>query len=423
MTMKDPTAELVRVDGTGLAHPIGMVASQRMRAREGAYRVMPAPKHVVFMRYTGEDGRRDAEDGSIVRLAGEITAPAGVSDVLSLVGQAGWRGELVVMDGEATRAIFVDQGHVVGAETSAKSEYLGEVMYKFGALDREAHERVVAGLGKGKRYGELAVDLGVASQDKVYEYLAKQVLEIVLGMLKVSDGTFYFLEGFDERRLATHLAVSSASLLMDAITRLDELHYFAQRIPTNHHVPVRFEGRAPPEEDLAWALDAVDGKLDIEELGRATGRGQFQVTKALYALVQSKHVAIRPPHLSGGPSALVSAANDALRAIMGAADAAGRGTAVRDNLASFASGAGLYEILFRGAGPDGAGALAPKTVADNADRLAKGDDAQNTLRQLLHDYVSFALFTAGAAIGAERESTLAREVGAALTRLLPQSTR
>ena len=51
--MKEPRDELVRIDSRGEAHPIGAVAGQRMRARTGAFRVLPSPGHVVFMRYTG----------------------------------------------------------------------------------------------------------------------------------------------------------------------------------------------------------------------------------------------------------------------------------------------------------------------------------------------------------------------------------
>src|ERR1700750_2680235 len=118
--MKDARAELVRIDSRGEAHPIGAVASQRMRAREGAYRLLPAPAHVVFMRYTGEDGRRDAEDGAIVRISGEVTAPGTLCDILALVAQTGWRGELIVLDGEDTRSIFFEQGNVVGAVTNVE---------------------------------------------------------------------------------------------------------------------------------------------------------------------------------------------------------------------------------------------------------------------------------------------------------------
>src|SRR3954471_14528100 len=142
--MKDGRSELVRIDAQGQAHPIGNIASQRMRARTGAYRMLPAPKHVVFMRYTGEDGRRDAEDGAIVRLSGEITAAGALCDILALVAQTGWRGELVVLDGDDTRSLFFEQGNVVGAVTSVEEERLGSVLYRFGAITPEQHAQIAS---------------------------------------------------------------------------------------------------------------------------------------------------------------------------------------------------------------------------------------------------------------------------------------
>ena len=49
----------MRIDETGALHPVGKVASQRMRARKGAFRLMPAPEHVIFLRYVGEDGSKE----------------------------------------------------------------------------------------------------------------------------------------------------------------------------------------------------------------------------------------------------------------------------------------------------------------------------------------------------------------------------
>src|SRR6187401_991372 len=54
--MNEELLELVRIDGTGTAHPVGKTASQRMRARQGSFRVMPGPSHLIVMRYVGDDG-------------------------------------------------------------------------------------------------------------------------------------------------------------------------------------------------------------------------------------------------------------------------------------------------------------------------------------------------------------------------------
>jgi hypothetical protein len=274
-------------------------------------------------------------------------------------------------------------------------------------------------MSSGRRFGELAVDLGVCSQEQIYSYISKQVEEVVFATLTVGDGTFFFLEGFDESRLASRHAVSANALLMDGVTRMDEMRFFHEKIPSSDYVPVRNDTRGPPEGEFAAVYAAVDGRSSVEELGRRTALGEFETTKQLYALVQSKHIAIHPPRASGGPAALVQSANSALRTIFQAVDEAGRGHEVRESLASFAVGAGVYDILFRGAGPDESGALNAEKVADNAVIIAAGADSENVLKQMLHEYVSFALFSAGAALGFEREGELSKAVTPVVTALRP----
>jgi len=419
--MKDARAELVRIDSRGQAHPIGAVASQRMRQRQGAYRLLPSPEHVVFMRFTGEDGRRDVQDGAVVRLAGEIVAPGTLCDVLALVAQIGWRGELVVKDGQAQRSAFFDQGNVVGVQTSETDERLGAVLYRYGAIDAAELERVRKKVEEGRRFGEAAVELGVLPQSRVYEYIVKQVEEVVFAMLTVSDGTFFFLDGFDESRLVTRHVVSANALLMDGVTRLDELRYFRAKIPSANYVPLPADGRGSVSPELQTVLDAVDKQRSIEEIGRETGLGEFETTRRVYTLIQSGHVVVHPPRLGGGPEALVATANSALRAAFVAAARESQAGELREALASFAVGAGVYDILFRGAGPDESGALDPEAVARNAVLVASGGDAEQILRQLLHEYVSFALFSVGSVLGKEVEAALGREVSASMDALRPQA--
>jgi len=418
--MKEARDELVRIDARGEAHPIGVLASQRMRQRAGAYRVLPSPKHVVFMRYTGEDGRRDAEDGAIVRIAGEVTAPGALCDVLALMGQTGWRGELVVEDDQRVRSIFFESGNVVGANTTVDDERIGSVLYRYGALDSAQRDQVVALAKAGRRFGEVALELGYLTRESLYAHIAKQIEEIVFATLTVADGTFFFLEGFDASRLVSHHTLSANALLMDGVTRMDELRYFRAKIPSVEHVPVRASGRGASPDDYLKVYESVDGKLSVEELGRVTGLGEFETTRALYGLVQSHHVVMHPPRVSGGPTALVNAANGALYDIFAAATSAEKADEVRESLASFAVGAGVYDILFRGAGPGASGALDPDRVAQNAVLVAGGADPQNVLKQLLHEYVSFALFSVGAALGSDSEAEITQKVGPNLNTLRPQ---
>jgi hypothetical protein len=370
------------------------------------------------MRYTGEDGERDASDGAVVRLAGEITAPAALCDIVALLAQTGWRGELSVLDDDHERSIFFDQGNIVGASTNVEHERIGAVLYKFGAIDAAQRDGALEAQAGGKRFGEVVLERGWLSQEQLYQYMTRQIEEIVFAVLGVSDGTFFFLDGFDDARLVVRHTVSASALLIDSVTRMDEVRFFRQKIPSIEHVPVRNEGSIPPGE-FSRVYDAVDGVRSVEEVGRLTGLGEFETTKHLYALVQSHCVAIHPPPVTGGPHAIVAAANAALSAVFRAVAAGGHGAELSRSLASFASGAGVYDILLRGAGPDADGRLDPDVVVENSVLVAAGAAPAHVLRQMLHEYVSFALFSVGAVLGSGPEAELARQVAPMLAVLRP----
>lgn len=418
--MKDARSELVRINSRGEVHPIGLTASQRLRSREGAYRVLPSPQHVVFLRYTGEDGLRDQEDGAIVRLAGEVTRPGGLCDVIGLLGQTGWRGELAVMDSHATRRLFFDRGNIVGVLTNADNERLGQVMYRFGALTAEQLHQLEHGMVNASRpIGELAVELGFVAPTDVFRLLRRQVEEVVLGVLTVDDGTFFFLEGFDESLLVSHQIVNANAALMDGVQRFDEIKYFRDRIPSSEHIPSQvhgFTGGVPAELESTYQL--VNGKWSIAELGRQSGRGEFAITKDLFSLLRQGSVTLAPPKSESSHEATVVLGNDALRNVHRYADDAGIGGSFREALASFASGAGLYDILFRGAGPARDGTLAPDVVARNIELVDPSQPA-TTLRRMLHEYLAFALFSVQPKLDSELGKRCERQVAEVLSNLHP----
>ena len=243
-----------------------------MRARAGAYRILPAPAHVVFMRYTGEDGRRDAEDGAVVRLSGEVTAAGALCDILALVAQTGWRGELVVLDGDDARSIFFEQGNVVGAVTNVEEERLGSVLYRFGVISRGAARADRVGRPRAASASAKPRSSSACSNTtRSTAYIARQIDEIVFATMTVGDGTFFFLDGFDESRLVSRHTVSANALLMDGVTRMDELRYFRQKIPSAEHIPFRVENRGTPADEFQVVYSAIDGKQSVGELGRAHG--------------------------------------------------------------------------------------------------------------------------------------------------------
>jgi hypothetical protein len=391
--MDDERLELVRVDATGTAHPVGKKASQRMRARQGSFRLMPAPPHLIVMRYVGEDGRRDEEDGPVFRLAGEITTPGAICDIVTLIGQAGWKGELVVLDGAHSRSIFFEANHVVGAHSTVEAERLGEVLYRYGALTKEQVADTARAVTPEVRFGEAAIKRGYLTRERLFQLMSKQTEEIVYAVLLVGDGTFFFLDTYDEARIHARQSLPVNQLLVEGVRRMDEMRYFRDRIPSDQHVPERHGAREAPEPELATVYDAVDGARSIAEICRFVGQDEFEVTRALFQLVQSGHVVVQAPRPTG-PAAVVALFNQAIAMIFREVDAVGKGGEVREQLASFATGAGVYDALFLRAGPAPDGTLVPERIVENIGMLVGPDQAEATLSQWLYEYVSFAVFVA-----------------------------
>lgn len=423
--MSEDRADLVRVDGTGTAHPVGRVASQMMRGRQGIFRVMPGPTHLVFMRHVGEDGRRDELDGAICRLAGEITLPGAICDIVSLIGQVAWKGELIVMSPSATRSVFFDSGQVICANSSAEGERLGEVLYKYGALTREQVDEAVKAVNNEQRFGEAAVKLGFITREKLFQLMLKQTEEVVYAVLLVSDGMFYFLDTFDEGRLPAHLNLSVQTLLMEGVRRMDETRYFRERVPSELHVPAKVPGKSLPADEggdiLGPIFAAIDGQRSVAEICRVVGQGEFEVTHAIFQLLQSGAIVVHPPKITG-PAAIVARFNEAVSLLLSTVDQYGRGQEVRDQLSSFATGAGVYDALFMGAGPAPDGTLVADKMLDNILMLAgPGEAGEMMLSQWLYEYASFGLFVSEPILRQhDKQQNTARKVGELIAPLAPK---
>ncbi len=418
MSMRHAQDELVWIDKKGVAHPLGELAAERLRAREGAFRMLPTPDHVVFMRYTGHDGRRDAEDGAVVRLAGEITAPAALCDIIAMLAQSNWVGELHVRSEDTVRRVFIEAGKVVGAITNVEEEHIGKILYRFGAIDQLVYNEVLARAGTvGQRFGEAAIEMGILTSEEVYSYLRKQIEIITLATLKVADGMYCFLEGFEESEIPFRHSENLGALLMDGVTQMDEMRYFKQRIPSVDYVPERVADRGEPNESLRDLWSMIDGHYSIVELSRVLGSSEFDATKKVFQLLQSGHARMLPPRTRGGPLEVIETANEVLKQIHQAVDTVGKGTALRTALENFADE--VYELMFREAGPYENGSFEAKAVLDNVSVIVSGGNVEKFLKEMLYDYVSFALFTGGSLARRDRENSLSKQVDSLMSKLRP----
>lgn len=382
-------------------HPVGRAASQQMRPRRGEWRIIPSPKQIIVARsMTGGD--------AILKLAGEIRSPGALSDIVALAAQSGWKGELIVLTELGTRQFFFDAGTIVGAFTTIPEEKLGETLYRFGVITREQLDAIVRESARtGKRLGEAAVDLSIITRERLFAMMARQIEEMFFAAIHASEGAFYFFDRFDEKQLLLRHNLSAAGLLMEAARRMDEMRFFRDKVPNDTYVAIPVPGKKPPD-DLAHVFEVIDGKKSIADIGRAIGQLEFEVTRAVFQLVSSGAVQVVAPRPRGA-EAIVETFNPALALVHERCDDAGKGDELREGLARFATGGGIYDPLFMGAGPLPDGTLKPHRIANNIAALA-GEDPDAWLVQLMNDYIGFALFQSESLLSRDSQASLLMEV-------------
>lgn len=403
--------DLVRIDLTGTVHPVGKSASQELRARAGEWRLSRSAAGAMLL-------RRVEKGAAVLRLAGEIKTPGALCDVIAMIAQSGWKGELTAMSEGKVRSLYFDAGAVIGAHTNVPEERLGETLYRFGVVTREQLESAVkASSQSGKRFGEAAIELDFVSPEELYPMMARQVEEVFYAALHIAEGTFFFYDRFDEAQLGRRHSLNAGMMLMEGARRMDEMRFFRERIPNEQYVPTLRETTKKAPEDLLKVLAECDGKRSIAQIGRRLGMLEFEVTRSVFQLVSGGFLTVVAPRAQGA-QAIMEGFNPALGEIHATCDAHGKGAELRDGLARFATGGGVYDPLFQGAGPLPDGTFRPDRVEKNLAALA-GDDPDAWLIQLMHDYIGFALFQAGSLLPRDVEAKLAVSVAESLKPLRP----
>jgi hypothetical protein len=406
-------ADLLRVDATGMVHPLGKTASQALRARAGEWRLVEGPGDVILMRKAGSA----TAPAATLKLAGEIRSPGAMCDIVALIAQASWRGELVMVDDGSMRSVYFADGSVLGVATNVPEERLGETLYRAGALTREQVEAALAASRAGKRFGEAITELEFLKPEQLFPMMARQVEEVFYAVLQLSAGTFYFFDRFDDAVIGHRHNLNVSGLMMEGVRRMDEMRFFREKVPNDDYIPTPMAGGKKPPDDLLAVYVECDGKRSLADIGRVTGLLEFDVTRAVFQLVNGGYVTIASPRPQGA-DAIVSVFNRALAAVHAACAAGGKAGDLREGLSRFATGAGIYDPLFLGAGPAEDGTLRADRVARNLAALA-GDDPDAWLIQLMHEYVGFAMFQAESLMSRDAERTLKETLGEMLKPVRP----
>jgi hypothetical protein len=191
----------------------------------------------------------------------------------------------VSRDGRARR-IFVDDGLVVFAASNERDLELTAFLLNRGLLDaetaREAEERRAR---DGLRTGQVLLQLGVLTPERLNTAITGQIREILLGAFEWDTGEAVFEAGARRSADLVRLDLPIPEAIVEGIRRTANVKRLVQRLGSGQTMLERVKGPdlalfSPPEQAF---YRAVDGKTALQQLCAQGPGSQAENVRLLYA--------------------------------------------------------------------------------------------------------------------------------------------
>jgi hypothetical protein len=271
-----------RIDGPQLV-PEERHGPPALGSRSGAYALMPtSPDLLIFSRVPSEGGSIPAPRVVMAGDAGGFP----LSDLIAFLSQSRWSGLIRVRTPGGERSITFREGEVRGASSDDPADRLGEVLIRLGYVERARLEEVLREQPPSK-VGRALVERGYLQAHDLFKCVTHQVSEIFHAIVLCHEGSFFLIDQPMDDKTNHNIQLSTQSLLMDSIRKIDEMAHFRKRIPHGRlYVGKKraSDGKLEEEEDKVLAL--LDGRRTLVELGHAAKLSEFDITKVVFRLLE-----------------------------------------------------------------------------------------------------------------------------------------
>jgi len=222
-----------------------------------------------------------------------------LADICQLLGMGMKTGCLSITDRSNFGYIYFERGRVIYASVLNRKDRLGELLVRNHVITRKdlsaAAEKQAQ--SKGKRLGEILVEIDALSQEELQRYIQMQIEEAVYHLFAWSQGSFHFdTDQMPDEEGLYLVSIPPEALLMEGARRVDEWSQIEKKLPS---FDVVFQLDKHPDEsdedveltkEQKKVLPYIDGVRTVTEIMDEAGLVEFETGKALYGLIQAGFV-------------------------------------------------------------------------------------------------------------------------------------
>lgn len=220
-------------------------------------------------------------------------------DVLAFLNTTRKTGTLSLSNGEQTADVYYQDGSLIYAGSNQERFRLGAILLRRRSITPEQHAALDAVVARERRrFGEVAVERGILTEDALRDALKVQVSEIIYDAFVWPGGTFSFSDEMHLPPYAVTISVDLANLIMEGARRIGEWEKCLQLLPDPAAV---FRVVANPSEEKItltadeWkVLFLINGARTLQDLCRDAADDPFNVYRVVYGLLANKLVEPAP---------------------------------------------------------------------------------------------------------------------------------
>jgi hypothetical protein len=240
-------------------------------------------------------------------LEGDLSAIT-LPDLFAFVSMIRGTGKLTLRQIHLEKTVFWNEGEIVFAASNSPDETLGKFLLNQGKISQEQYEASKKRLEPGMRHGKLLIQMGYLSPKDLWWGVKAQVMEILFGLFTWKSGTFQFYESLVDFQEKITLSLSTTSLIMEGIRRMDEGARIKGKIKSPDMVFAKVPGAEPKIEELEdvseeemqiW--DHIDGRRSIREIGGMSDLTEFEVSRIFFQLASARLIEEVVEEKSRGP--------------------------------------------------------------------------------------------------------------------------
>jgi tetratricopeptide (TPR) repeat protein len=214
---------------------------------------------------------------------------ASLPEVIQLLAYSLKSGCLSVTDGRNLGNIFLKEGKIIYATILKRNTRLGDSMLEKQLFQQDILNRALAlqKEKKGKRLGEILIEMGAISQTALEKELKEQIEETIHTMLTWDKGYFNFEVDLLPSSAEHTVLLSSQDLLLGSARLIQDWHKIEERLPPSDTVLVAREnmrdfGLTENEQKI---LSLVNGVNSVDEVIKESGLDYHEACKVVYVLL------------------------------------------------------------------------------------------------------------------------------------------